>query len=637
MQRFASVVRALCVLSLIAGFTAAHPDRIEDRLIFHFAVGIHAIQNGIWQDANHEFPGQVEGTPAVETHGPAEGLRFNGRTDWIRLAASLEEVQERLPRREFSVAAWVCVDQTQPEGGICGVLPLNPGSRRGWRLGYDDDGFTFVLCQRAPPRDRELSRDDAAATERVTSLRAKSPLRPGCWSYVAGTYDGHVARLYVNGELQAESATTEGDIYYPDQGEWSIGRGRVEDANPPLRGILSELKAYRRALSAEEIRAIAEKNANLIAFQAPEAPTLDFLVRPYLQFATTTSMKILCETTLPATMRIEYGERAPLTSTAKAAAAATISEIQLEGLKPGTAYFYRVTCSDAAGNEIHGPQASFQTAPGPGLPWSFGIIGDTQRNPDVTRRCAQLAYALRPNFMLHCGDVVDDGFAKNQWLKDLFEPCAILFAHTPVFPVIGNHEQDSHWYYDYFSLPAPEYYYTFLYGNAQFFMIDSNKPLTPGSEQYLWLEKELAASTATWKFTCHHHPCFSSDENDYGDHVLGTGTEAYTWGDPNAQHLVPLYEKYGVDIAFNGHIHVYERTWPIYQMTINQKKGVRYLTSGGGGGGLEQAAPQRAWFSLHFKRAHHICYVTIHDRTIQLKAYDIEDRLFDTFELTKPE
>ena len=49
-------------------------------------------------------------------------------------------------------------------------------------------------------------------------------------------------------------------------------------------------------------------------------------------------------------------------------------------------------------------------------------------------------------------------------------------------------------------------------------MIDSNKSLKAGSPQYQWLEKELAASKATWKFTCHHHPCFSSEEDDYGDH-----------------------------------------------------------------------------------------------------------------------
>ncbi|MBK8001302.1 MAG: metallophosphoesterase, partial [Verrucomicrobia bacterium] len=81
-------------------------------------------------------------------------------------------------------------------------------------------------------------------------------------------------------------------------------------------------------------------------------------------------------------------------------------------------------------------------------------------------------------------------------------------------------------------------------------MIDSNKDCGPGSEQYRWLEKALARSRATWKFTAHHHPIFSSDENDYGDHWKGRPTEPFTYGDTNVQRLVPLYEKYGVDISW---------------------------------------------------------------------------------------
>jgi acid phosphatase type 7 len=145
----------------------------------------------------------------------------------------------------------------------------------------------------------------------------------------------------------------------------------------------------------------------------------------------------------------------------------------------------------------------------------------------------------------------------------------------------------------------------------------------------------LKKSKATWKFAAHHHPAFSSDEDDYGDQWKGKAPKGYSWGDKNARALVELYEKYGLDIAFAGHIHSYERTWPILNMTINQKNGVRYIVTGGGGGGLEEAGPQRSWFTLHVKRGHHYCFATVQDRTIQFKAYDIEGRLFDTFELTK--
>ncbi len=70
-------------------------------------------------------------------------------------------------------------------------------------------------------------------------------------------------------------------------------------------------------------------------------------------------------------------------------------------------------------------------------------------------------------------------------------------------------------------------------------------------------------------------------------------------------------------------------------MAINQKNGVGYITSGGGGSTLEEAGPQRSWYSIHVQRGHRFCFATVQDRTIQFKAYDLEGRLFDTFELTK--
>ena len=54
--------------------------------------------------------------------------------------------------------------------------------------------------------------------------------------------------------------------------------------------------------------------------------------------------------------------------------------------------------------------------------------------------------------------------------------------------------------------------------------------------------------------------------------------------------LAALYEKHHVDIALNGHIHLYERTWPIKAGKVDTDGGVIYLTSGGGGGGLENFA-----------------------------------------------
>lgn len=605
----------------------AHPDKVEQQLLTHFATGSHQPANGSWEDMTHNLTARIIGAPVWTNIGSAQGVVFNGFTDYLVLADSPSAAAKVLPQKEFSVAAWALLNDTREDGGIIGLAQDNGDFEKGWVLGYNRKAFSFTLSTKKT--------DDGNG--KLTRLAAKSPITLGVWHHVAATYDGATMRLFVNGKLEGESAQQSGDILYPERGRYVLGAYADDNELNPMDGALYEVKTYGRVLAQAEIEETVRRNKALVEYRSSINTTLQFVVKPYLQFATATGIRILCETTQPSTMTVEYAETQPLTNRTTAAEAKAISEVRLENLKPYTIYYYRVTCLDKDGNVARSDIFSFQTLPGPETPWAFGIIGDTQRNPEVTRKCAEGMFALRPNFILHCGDVVDDGFAKHQWVGDLFEPCSRLFAYVPTFPVIGNHEKNAHWYYDYFSMPEPEYFYTFKVGNAEFFMVDSNKDCTPGSDQYVRLEKALAASRATWKFAAHHHPCFSSDENDYGDKWTGKPPMQPGVGEEEVKDLIPLYEKYGLDISFAGHIHSYERTWPILQMTVNQKKGVRYIVSGGGGGGLEQAAPQRAWFSIHVQRGHHYCFATVHDRTIQFKAYDLEGRLFDTFELTKAE
>lgn len=592
----------------------------------HFAAGNHPVEAGEWPDVTHSCKARVVGWPVVQSIGPAQAMVFNGVTDWLEVPQDPNQPKTAPPVREFSTAVWLRLNETEKTSGICGFQPKKGGAGTGWRITSGGNHFHF-----------SVSTDSGAAGPVTTSISGISGIKPGPWYYVVATYDGSTAKLYLNGRLDAdlEPKAPAGNIVYPESSPFTIGAGDPDRKILPMDGALIGLKTYARALTEAEIAEAAEGSAGLLAMPATVNQDLQFVVKPYLQAASSTAMTVMAETNRPSVMSVEYAEFQPLTGQARTTTPAALSTVSLSQLKPHTRYFYRVTCLDGTGNAARSQIGSFQTLPGASDAWAFGILGDTQRNPDVTRKCAEGIFALRPNFMLHVGDVVDDGYAKHQWVFDLMDPCARLFAHVPVFPVIGNHEKNSHFYYDYFHLPEPEYCYTFTCGNAEFFMFDSNKPCDPGSEQYQRMEKALAASTAVWKFAAHHHPCFSSDEDDYGDNHKGSLKEPFTQGDQNARHLVPLYEKYGVDVAFAGHIHSYERTWPILNLSINQQKGVRYIVSGGGGGGLESAAPQRAWFSIHVQRGHHYCFATIHDRTIQFKAYDLEGRLFDTFELTK--
>lgn len=392
--------------------------------------------------------------------------------------------------------------------------------------------------------------------------------------------------------------------------------------------------------AAPEPSARAPGGAEPAARRRPEHPPLpdamppgdgaQFVLFPYLQFATRTAMTVMCETNQPTTAVLEYGPTYPPAERA-ASPAGTVHEIKLTGLTPATKYFYRVVCKAADGKELAGPPGTFSTAAGDSDAYSFCVIGDTQRNPAVTARLAKFMWDRRPNFVLHMGDVVNDGTDKRQWVHDLFGPCRELFARVPVYPCIGNHEKNHAQYYKSFSLPAPEYHYSFRYGNAEFWSLDTNKPVGPGSEQAEWLAETLPKSTATWKLCYHHHPCYSSDSDDYGDTWKGTSTRQ----DKNAARLIPVYEKFGVDLALNGHIHLYERTWPIRAGKVDRAKGVTYVTSGGGGGGLEEFEPTPAFFKNQGRVAFHYCYVTVNGGLMEWKAFDQDDRLFDSFTLRK--
>ncbi len=365
-----------------------------------------------------------------------------------------------------------------------------------------------------------------------------------------------------------------------------------------------------------------------------------FVVKPYLQFATQNSIYVLWETSANATSVVEYGEalfqasRPNLNKKVSLPGTRLLHEVKLDSLKTATKYLYRVRTTTSRGQEIVGEIYTFNTAVQENDAIFFSFIGDTQRNnrtPWAWGKIAQRIWEERPHFVVHAGDVVDLGTSKSDWVDHFFPAGHIVMSRFPVYTVLGNHEQDAQYYYDYMVNPAPEYYYTFTYGNAQFFMMDTNRDVSEGSEQYEWLEWELAKSTATWKFVVHHHPPYTSDSDDYGNTQVAVSAQ----GEINARNLVPLYEKYGVDFCLFGHIHVYERTWPILNNAINQKNGVIYINSGGAGGGLEDFDPVRTWFSLEKQRTHHYTTFAIYDKTVVFKAIDHDGHLFDSFEMAK--
>ncbi len=551
-------------------------------------------------------------------------LYFDGRQSECIIAADVTEVREYLPKRDFTVAAWVSIDSRLADGGLIGVLQDNGDAECGWLLGYNNDRFSFALAS--------TGADDGNG--KLTYLRGKTKYETGRMYHVAAVYDGEVMQLFVNGQLDGESKEQSGDILYPETAPWVVAAYHDRNEFFPHRGCIREVSLYDLAAKESWVQD-AFSHASSVAALRPNGTTigdLSFVIKPYLQFGTQTTMTVMWETSKKAQGTVHFGETAECEQQLAMEQPASIHSVKIEELKPQTQYFYRTVTETAEGDFLESDTFTFVTAVHEQTPYAFAVIGDTQGNPPVASKLAGYAWAQRPSFAIHAGDLVDTGTTDTDWTTQFFPSMNELMCRVPLYPVLGNHEQNADNYFNYMSLPAPEYYYQFRFGNAHFFMIDSNRNVDPESEQYRWLDEQLGKSDAVWKFVCHHHPPFSSDENDYGDLWK---TNRSTHGDLRVRQLTTLYEKHHVDIVWNGHIHSYERTWPVNELKSVEQGGTIYVVTGGGGGGLETAGPIRPFFQNNVRHGHHYVMVYVSGSTLEFKAFDLDDRLFDTMVIKK--
>lgn len=236
----------------------------------------------------------------------------------------------------------------------------------------------------------------------------------------------------------------------------------------------------------------------------------------------------------------------------------------LTELKPGTNYVYRIGRSpEQYGlNYFESPESNPEE-------FTFFVYGDTRTCPVRHRLVASEMSVdpLNPAFIAHTGDLVESPVSPN-W-ADFFWAIEPFSKSIPLVPVLGNHEENDDSYYDGFALPSGggdygEQWYSFEYGKVNFIVLDSNANLI-GLNSFLkeknWLKKELKNQTRPFTVVLFHHPIFSSEYPNGRDAGLEN-----SWGS--------LFEKYGVDLVFNGHVHSYERL---------EKGGVTYIVTGGGG------------------------------------------------------
>jgi acid phosphatase type 7 len=108
-------------------------------------------------------------------------------------------------------------------------------------------------------------------------------------------------------------------------------------------------------------------------------------------------------------------------------------------------------------------KGTFKTPPTGDAKFQFSVFGDTRTRHDMHKKVIEAMMKHDMDFIIHTGDLVQDGTDTPQW-PIFFDIEKRLLAGAAFFPVLGNHERNSPQYYDFFDVKIP--YYSFQWGQA---------------------------------------------------------------------------------------------------------------------------------------------------------------------------
>ena len=221
-----------------------------------------------------------------------------------------------------------------------------------------------------------------------------------------------------------------------------------------------------------------------------------FLVSPYIQLVTESSIWILWETDSGHESTVEWGTSESLGNTASGTTDSEgigiLHKVQITGLDQGATIWYRVKTGGAF-SDIY----RTKTSPAQSEVNSFRIVAmsDMQRddrNPTKYREVVEdgvLGYfnqhygtdtSQELAMVLIPGDLVDNGWLYTDWLDDFFAQSQQLMGKVPFYPVTGNHEANTPLFFRYFELPDngtvgyEEHWWWLDYGNVKIIGLDSN-------------------------------------------------------------------------------------------------------------------------------------------------------------------
>jgi hypothetical protein len=211
-------------------------------------------------------------------------------------------------------------------------------------------------------------------------------------------------------------------------------------------------------------------------------------------------------------------------------------------------------------SSVLGAQDALPNRPGSLKFLAFGDNGTGERPEyEVAQQMTSLRGRFAFDLVIMLGDNMYGSQRPADYVKKFEQPYAALLSAGVKFQAsLGNHDRPDQVNYKPYNMNGQRFY-TYVRGNVRFFALDST---LMDKRQLDWLEAALREARDDWKICYFHHPLYSNAARH------GSSVDLRTL-------LEPLFVKYGVNVVFSGHDHVYER--------IKPQKGIYYWVVGSAG------------------------------------------------------
>lgn len=325
-----------------------------------------------------------------------------------------------------------------------------------------------------------------------------------------------------------------------------------------------------------------------------------------------------------------------------------IHAVTLEGLSAGTKYTYRV--GDGANwSSAH----TFTTEAADTQSFKFLVFGDSQSGQATTyeygpwKTTVHNAFAANPDakFLMNVGDLVEIGNMQAHW-ENWYDAAAGVIDTIPEMPVQGNHEtyQDPTYssmkpnlYVNQFNVPqnGPDglkgQTYSFNYGSVHFVVLDSQEaeeqPVGGDifAPQEAWLEQDLSANTQDWTVVLMHKTIYYNKATRTNEDLKAA--------------FQPIFDKYHVDVVFDGHDHDYSRTYPMYgdHMVSSPAQGTVYVCTGRSGNKYYTDLSAKVWDAFYYDPQDQPNYLTaeVDGSKLTIRAVKQDGTLIDSYTINK--